>query len=51
MIYVEQRLSTIEREVYAYCDYVSYVKQARASYRGQIFKEQNQKEKASKKTL
>ena len=49
--YCSTRLESIENNVYAFQEYASYVRQYRASLRGQIFKEQREKEKEGKKTL
>ena len=38
--YVSNRMAKIKENVYAFQEYVAYVKQLRASYRGELFKEQ-----------
>ena len=48
--YVDEALFTIEREAYAYQEYMAFVVQSRAAYRGKIYKEQIDAEKGNKKT-
>ena len=45
------RLKAIEEATYAFQEYAAWVKQARATYRGHIYKEQQQKAEEGKKTL
>ena len=49
--YVNMRLKAIEEATYAFQEYAAWVKQARATYRGHIYKEQQQKAEEGKKTL
>ena len=46
--YVDEALFTIEREAYAYQEYMAFVVQSRAAYRGKIYKEQIMSEFRSK---
>ena len=49
--YVDQALFAIEREACAYQEYMAFVIQSRASYRGKIYKEINDAQKGNKKTI
>ena len=44
--YCSKRLQSILNTVYAFQEYASYVRQMRATYRGQIYKEQLEEEKS-----
>ena len=48
-IYVKGRLDHIVHSTYAFQEYLSYTKQLRASYRGQIYKENKEEGKKNLK--
>ncbi len=50
-MYVGKRLKSIENATYAFQEYAAYVKQLRATYRGQIFKEQYEAQKETGRPL
>ena len=49
--YCDMRLKSIEEATYAFQEYAAWVKQARATLRGRIYKEQQEKKEEGKKTL